>query len=115
VLGDNDTLSAIVARLCRADLLVLLSDIDGLYTADPHKDPDAALIQQVTEITPELRAMAGGAGTWRGTGGMATKLSAAETAMEAGIDMVITNGAQMEALYDIVEGKSVGTRFCAGK
>jgi glutamate 5-kinase len=115
VLGDNDTLSAIVARLCRADLLVLLSDIDGLYTADPHKDPNAALIRQVCEITPELRAMAGGAGTWRGTGGMATKLSAAETALAAGIDMVITNGAHMEALYDIVEGKSVGTRFCAGK
>lgn len=113
VLGDNDTLSAIVARLCGAKLLVLLSDIDGLYTADPHKDPDAALIERVTEITPELRAMAGGAGTWRGTGGMATKLMAAKTAMQAGIDMVITNGANMEALYDIVEGKPVGTRFCA--
>ena len=113
VLGDNDTLSAIVACLCKADLLVLLSDIDGLYSADPHKDPDAVLIERVDEITPELLAVAGGAGTWRGTGGMATKLSAAKTAMEAGIDMVITNGADMEALYDIVEGKSVGTRFCA--
>lgn len=112
VLGDNDTLSAIVARLCGADLLVLLSDIDGLYTADPHKDPNAVLIQQVEEITPRLRAIAGGAGTWRGTGGMATKLAAAQTAMEAGIDMVITNGANMEALYDIVAGAPVGTRFC---
>lgn len=113
VLGDNDTLSAIVACLCRADLLVLLSDIDGLYSADPHKDPNAVLIQQVREITPELRAAAGGAGTWRGTGGMATKLMAAETAMKAGIDMVITNGSNMEALYDIAEGKPIGTRFCA--
>ena len=113
VLGDNDTLSAIVARLCGADLLVLLSDIDGLYSADPHKDPNAVLIERVAEITPELRSMAGGAGTWRGTGGMATKLMAARTAMRAGIDMIITNGANMEALYDIVEGKPVGTRFCA--
>ena len=113
VLGDNDTLSAIVACLCGADLLVLLSDINGLYSADPHKDPNAVLIERVEEITPELLAMAGGAGTWRGTGGMATKLAAAGMAMAAGIDMVITNGADMEALYDIVEGKSVGTRFCA--
>ena len=113
VLGDNDTLSAIVARLCGADLLVLLSDIDGLYSADPHKDPDAVLIERVEEITPELKAMAGGAGTWRGTGGMATKLIAAKTAMQAGVDMVITNGANMETLYDIVAGKPVGTRFCA--
>lgn len=113
VLGDNDTLSAIVACLCGADLLVLLSDIDGLYTADPRKDPDAVLIERVDAITPELRAAAGGAGTWRGTGGMATKLSAAQTAMAAGVDMVITNGAHVDALYDIVEGKPVGTRFCA--
>ena len=113
VLGDNDTLSAIVARLCRADLLVLLSDIDGLYSADPHKDPDAVLIERVEEITPALKAMAGGAGSWRGTGGMATKLMAARTAMRAGIDMIITNGSNMEGLYDIVAGKPVGTRFCA--
>lgn len=115
VLGDNDTLSAIVARLCRADLLILLSDIDGLYDADPHGHPDARLISCVTEVTPALRAAAGGAGTWRGTGGMATKLDAADIAMKAGIDMVITNGAQVEALYDIVAGKNVGTRFCAKK
>lgn len=113
VLGDNDTLSAIVARLCGADLLVLLSDIDGLYSADPHQNPDATLIERVEEITPELRAAAGGATTWRGTGGMATKISAAEVAMEAGVDMIITNGVKMETLYDIAAGKPVGTRFCA--
>lgn len=111
VLGDNDTLSAIVARLVKADLLVLFSDIDGLYDADPHATPDAKLIHTVTEITPELTAMAGGAGTWRGTGGMATKLSAAEVAMGAGVDMVITNGARLEDLYGIVNGEDIGTRF----
>ena len=104
VLGDNDTLSAIVARLVKADLLVLLSDIDGLYDADPHSNPDAKLIHHVDAVTPELRAMAGGAGTWRGTGGMQTKLNAAEIAMSAGVDMVITNGAQVEDLYGIVAG-----------
>ncbi len=111
VLGDNDTLSAIVARLCGADLLVLLSDIDGLYDADPRTHPDAKLIHHVSAITPELRAMAGGAGTWRGTGGMATKLNAAQLALDAGFDMVISNGARMEDLYDIVAGKNIGTRF----
>ncbi len=111
VLGDNDTLSAIVARLVEADLLVLFSDFDGLYDADPHKNPDAKLIHTVTAITDELRAMAGGAGTWRGTGGMATKLSAAEVAMGAGVDMVITNGARIEDLYGIVQGEDIGTRF----
>ncbi len=111
VLGDNDTLSAIVARLVEADLLVLLSDIEGLYDSDPHRNPDAQLIHRVEEITPELRAAAGGAGTSRGTGGMQTKLNAAEIAMSAGVEMVITNGAYPERLYDIVEGKEVGTRF----
>lgn len=111
VLGDNDTLSAMVARLVGADLLVLLSDIDGLYDSDPRRNPDARLIHTVTAITPELRRMAGGAGTWRGTGGMATKLSAAEVAMSAGVEMVIANGARMEDLYDIVAGRDVGTRF----
>ena len=115
VLGDNDTLSAIVAALCEVDLLVLLSDIDGLYEADPHTHPGAKLIHQVKELTPEILEMAGGAGTWRGTGGMATKLSAAKIAMEAGCDMVITNGARMEDLYDIVEGRDIGTRFLAIK
>lgn len=113
VLGDNDTLSAIVARLVDADLLVLLSDIDGLYDADPRKDPNARLIHRVTAVTEQLRSSAGGAGTSRGTGGMQTKLNAAELALDAGIDMVITNGAHPEQLYDIVEGKDVGTRFSA--
>ena len=111
VLGDNDTLSAMVARLCGADLLILLSDIDGLYDADPRTHPEAKLIHQVSAVTRELRAMAGGAGTWRGTGGMTTKLNAAQLCLEAGIDMVIANGNNMEAVYDIVAGKDVGTRF----
>ena len=113
VLGDNDTLSAMVARLCRADLLVLLSDIDGLYDDDPHQNPGARLIHRVDRVTPELRAVAGGAGTWRGTGGMTTKLNAAELAMKAGVDMVITNGARPEDLYGIVAGEDIGTRFVA--
>ena len=112
VLGDNDTLSAIVSRLCGADLLILLSDIDGLYDADPRTHPDARLIHRVEAVTPELRAMAGGAGTWRGTGGMATKLNAAQICLEAGIDMVIANGSKMEAVYDIVAGKDVEQRGC---
>ena len=113
VLGDNDTLSAMVARLCKANLLVLLSDINGLYDADPKTHPDAKLLHRVKEITPEILEMAGGAGSWRGTGGMATKLTAARVAMEAGCDMVITNGARMEDLYGIVAGKDIGTRFLA--
>ena len=115
VLGDNDTLSAIVAELCGADLLVLLSDIDGLYDRDPKRDPGAKLLHRVEELTPEILEMAGGAGTWRGTGGMATKLSAARIAMEAGCDMVITNGARPEGLYGVVEGGDIGTRFVSGK
>ncbi len=113
VLGDNDTLSALVAKLCHADLLVLLSDIDGLYTANPHNNPDAVLLPTVNAITPEILEMAGGAGSWRGTGGMATKLSAATIAMDAGCDMVITNGARMQDLYAIAEGQPIGTRFLA--
>lgn len=113
VLGDNDTLSAIVASLCGARLLVLLSDIDGLYSADPRTDPTARLLTRVDALTPEILAMAGGAGSWQGTGGMATKLSAAKIATAAGCDMVITNGAHPENLYDIVEGKETGTKFPA--
>ena len=115
VLGDNDTLSAMVARLCKADLLVLLSDINGLYDADPKSHPGAKLLHRVKEITPAILEMAGGAGSWRGTGGMATKLTAARVAMEAGCDMVITNGARMEDLYGIVAGEDIGTRFIAAK
>ena len=113
-IGENDTLSAIVARLVGADELILLSDIDGLYTADPRKNPDASLIPVVEEITPEIIALAGGSGSSLGSGGMATKLKAAIIATEAGIDMIIANGEHPEVLYDIFEGKAVGTRF-AGK
>ena len=109
--GDNDTLSAIVAKLCRADLLILLSDIDGLYDKDPHQHPDARLLAQVTEVTEDICRMAGGSGTRWGTGGMTTKLEAARMCLKAGIEMVITNGARMDDIYDVVEGKSVGTRF----
>ena len=110
-IGENDTLSAVVAQLVHADLLILLSDIDGLYTADPHRDPHAHLIPVVEEITPDILALAGGAGTSLGSGGMATKLHAAQLAMQAGIDMIIANGEHPEILYDLFEGKSVGTRF----
>ena len=113
VLGDNDTLSAIVAGLCRADLLVLLTDIDGLYDDDPRKNPDARLIHRVESITPEIEALGGGGGSQWGTGGMATKLTAAKRAMGFGIDMVIANSDNLNALYDIVEGRDVGTRFVA--
>lgn len=115
ILGDNDSLSAIVARLCKADLLVLLSDIDGLYDRDPRTHAAARLIHRVDSLTPEILDMAGGAGSWRGTGGMATKLSAARIAMSAGCTMVIANGAAPENLYGIVEGKDIGTRFTARK
>ena len=111
VLGDNDTLSAIVARLCEADLLILMTDIDGLYDSDPRKNPDAKLISRVHEITPDIEAMAGGAGSVHGTGGMATKIAAAKIALDAGFEMVITNSENVENLYDIVEGRPVGTRF----
>ena len=115
VIGDNDTLGAIVAVSARADLLVLLSDIDGLYTADPRKDKNATLIPFIPEITPEVRALAGDAGSALGTGGMNTKLNAAEIATAAGIDMVIANGAEPALLYRIVDGESVGTRFAGRK
>ena len=115
ILGDNDTLSAIVAKLCQADLLVLLSDIDGLFDADPRTDPNAKLIPLVPELTEEIRRLAGGSGTWRGTGGMATKLNAAGIAMAAGVEMVITNGNRMEDIYGIVAGQPIGTRFLASE
>ena len=110
-IGENDSLSAIVAKLVDADLLVLLSDIEGLYTADPKQDPNAELIPLVEDITPEILALAGGAGSSLGTGGMATKLKAAQIATDAGVDMVITNGENPEKLYDLFDGKAVGTRF----
>ena len=109
--GDNDTLGAIVACSIGADLLVLLSDIDGLYTADPHKDPNAQLLSCVEAVTEEIEALAGGAGSTLGTGGMATKLRAARMVTTNGCDMVITNGEHPENLYGIVEGRPIGTRF----
>jgi len=115
VIGDNDTLAAIVASTVQADLLVLLTDIDGLYTADPKVHPDARLIELVEEITPEIDALAGGKGSALSTGGMVTKLRAAHIATGVGIDMVIANGADPNALYDIVDGNSVGTRFTGRK
>ena len=112
-IGDNDTLSSIVAVNVHADLLILLSDIDGLYTDDPNKNPDAMLIHRVEKITPEIFAVAGGKGSALGTGGMSTKIKAAELAKKNGIDMVIANGINPEILYDIVDGKEAGTRFIA--
>lgn len=114
-IGDNDTLSAHVAVFAKADLLVLLTDIDGLYTADPKKKKGAQLIPVVTDITGEILSLAGGAGSGLATGGMKTKLMAAQILQRHGIDMVITNGQCPECLYDIVEGKQTGTRFSFSK
>lgn len=113
--GDNDTLSALVAQSCNADLLVLLSDIDGLYTADPHTDKNAVLIEEVRDITPEILSLAGGKGSELGTGGMATKLHAAQICLHSSIDMIIANGSSPAILYDILDGKAVGTRFIGRK
>ena len=113
--GDNDTLGAIVAVSIGADLLVLLSDIDGLYTADPHTDPNAKLIETVEDITPDVLALAGGCGSALGTGGMKTKLRAASMCCDAGCDMIIANGADPGLLYRLIDGESVGTRFIAKK
>ncbi len=112
-IGDNDILSAVVAANVQADLLILLSDIDGLYTADPHKDPSAQLIHKVQSVTEDIYALAGGKGSKLGTGGMATKLNAARKANENGIDMIIANGSDPDILYDIIDGKEIGTRFIA--
>ena len=109
--GDNDTLSAIVAVLAEAEGLVLLTDIDGLYTDDPRRNPDARRIPVVEEITPELLEAAKGAGSALGTGGMTTKLHAAAIATGQGIPTVVMQGADPEALYDLTEGKPVGTLF----
>ena len=113
--GDNDTLGAIVAVNVRADLLILMSDIDGLYTADPRKDPAARLIPRVERLTPEILALAGDAGTELGTGGMVTKLRAAGMCMEAGCDMLIMNGSRPADLYRAAEGEQIGTRFIGKK
>ena len=110
-IGDNDTLSAIVAATVSADLLILLSDIDGLYDGDPRKNPDAKLIPTVETVDERIIALGGGSGSSLGTGGMATKLLAAQIAVGAGCEMVIANGEKPELLYDIVAGKPIGTRF----
>ena len=114
-IGDNDTLAAIVSCCVKADLLVLLSDIEGLYTADPRRDPGARLIPVVEEVTPDILALAGEKGSDLATGGMATKLRAAQMATAQGCDMVITNGEHPEVLYDIAAGRPAGTRFLTGR
>lgn len=108
--GDNDTLSAYVAKLVDADLLVIMSDIDGFYNGNPSL-PESKLIPVIEEINEEIRACAGGEGTRRGTGGMITKLNAAELVCNAGIDMIIMNGSNPENLYKIMNGEQVGTLF----
>ncbi len=112
-IGENDSLSALVAELSRADLLLILSDIDALYDDDPRSNPDAKPIPLVEKITPEIEAVAGGAGTSLGTGGMSTKITAAKIATNAGIDMIIMNGKDPEKLYDLFEDKEIGTLFKA--
>lgn len=109
--GDNDTLSALVATSVKSELLIILTDIDGLYTADPRSDSSAKLISEVKIITQEMIDGAGGGGTALSTGGMATKLYAAKICMDAGTDMIIVNGDEPEVIYDVLEGKAVGTRF----
>ncbi|HWT73291.1 MAG TPA: glutamate 5-kinase [Mobilitalea sp.] len=113
--GDNDTLSAIVTALVEGDLLILLSDIDGLYTDDPNKNSDAKLISSVTEINEELSSMAKDSASSVGTGGMATKVSAAKIATASGADMVITNGENVRNISHILEGQEVGTLFVSNK
>ena len=114
--GENDSLAAIVATIAKADLLIIMSDIDGLYDKDPHKEKDAKLIPVVNEITEDIKALAGGVTTKFGTGGMVTKINAVEIAYKAGIDVVIMNGKKPERLYDLFEDKNAGTLFhCSGK
>ena len=112
--GDNDTLSALVASLTGADLLILLSDIDGLYTDDPHNNPNAEIISDVYEISDDVLSMAkGSTGSNVGTGGMATKLAAAQIATSSGADMIIANGEDVSVIEDIIAGKKRGTQFHA--
>ena len=113
VFGDNDTLSAIVAVLTGADLLVMLSDIDGLYDADPRSDKSAKMIHSVSEITPRLEKLASGSGSALGTGGMVTKITAAKMCLDNGIDCVITNGSDPAVIFDILDGEMKGTHFTA--
>lgn len=111
VIGDNDTLAAIVSESVKADTLVLLSDIDGLYTADPHTDPDATLITKITAVDDSVLSLAGGSSSKQGTGGMVTKLQAAKICLSCGCDMVIANGDDPNNLYKIIDGQAIGTKF----
>ncbi len=113
--GENDSLAAVVATLANADLLIIMSDIDGLYDCDPKKAEDARLIPVVHEINEEIRGLAGGAGSKFGTGGMKTKIHAVELAYEAGIDVVLMNGKRPRKLYELFEDKQVGTLFTLSK
>lgn len=113
--GDNDTLAAFVSSSIKADLLILMSDIDGLYTADPRKDQNAKLIPEVYELNDEIMALGGDSGSALGTGGMKTKLTAAKICTQSGCDMIIMNSLKPEDLYNIADGKAVGTRFFAEK
>ncbi len=113
--GENDSLAAIVSVLTGADLLIIMSDIDGLYDGDPKANPGAKLISRVENISGEIERYASGAGTQLGTGGMATKIKAAKIANASGIDMLIINGARAENLYDVFDGRIIGTLFAAGE
>ncbi len=113
VFGDNDSLSAHVAEIVDADTLIILSDIDGLFSANPREDENAVLIHVVDEITDDILAIAGGSGTSRGTGGMITKLHAAQIASAAGIDTVVMNGSDPEEIYKLLDGRQIGTLFKA--
>ena len=113
--GDNDMLSAVVAVLCKAQKLIILSDIDGFYDSDPRLHPNAKLIERVDIIDDEMQSLAGGAGSRRGTGGMKTKLQAAKLASAQGIDTIVTNGKNPASLYDIVKGKNIGTLFSGSR
>ena len=110
-IGDNDTLAAIVAESIGADKLILLSDIDGVYTADPHTDPNALLIPRISRIDKSIQALAGAAGSRLGTGGMVTKFQAARICLNCGCEMIITNGNNPANLYDILDGRQIGTTF----
>ncbi len=111
VFGDNDSLSAHVAKIVNADTLIILTDIDGLFSANPREDENAVLIHSVDKITDEVLALAGGSGTSRGTGGMITKLHAAQIATSAGIDTVVMNGSDPEDIYKLIDGRQIGTLF----
>ena len=115
VIGDNDNLGAILAKNIHADLYIILSDINGLYDDDPHKNENAKLIPIVYELDDKILSFGQGVNSNVGTGGMKTKLEAAKTCMDAGLDMIITNGEKPEALYSILDNESIGTRFVAKK